>query len=321
MPAPIFRLLHPWCLTVFVIQVGSATLEAQRTDPTQRPDISAPRAIPVPEAEPVEPLEAREPVEAVVPLTAGPEPGFSGEPLNPDLPVGIQILSPNPRQVVEGGTLDLFIELTNYRLGNPERGGNRVHVILNNRAPRVVYDIARPVTFQNLPAGGHTIRVFAAAPDGTMIRDQTAFAIRHFFMGNKDFQNYVDPSAPYLTVNLPMEGEAGTTADGMIVFDYKLHNAEVQGSYAVRYDLSGGYTGMLSEQGPVFWSNLTPGRHRLRVEFVDSKGRLVPGPFNQIEREFVVKKVLQALPVFGEEEPGTVQVGEGGGIPVAPLDE
>ncbi len=257
-------------------------------------EAAVPRAVPVIE-EPAEPVQ---------------EPGYDGEPLNPDLPVGLSILSPGPREVVEGNTLDLFLSLKNYALGNPERGGNRIHVILDNQPPLVVYDVARPVTFSNLTSGGHTVRAFVCRPDGTVIRDESAFAICHFFISKKDFQNYIDARSPYLTVNLPTIGTVDSTAEGMVIFDYIVHHPEVIDEFRVRYDLSGGYTGELTEQGPVYWNNFSPGKHRLKVEFLDKNGKLIPGPFNQIEREFVVQEVVRAQPVTSEdlqEEPNREQ--------------
>jgi hypothetical protein len=261
----------------------------------------------VPQAIPVETLpELEAAVPRAVPVEAAPEAilperGFDGEALNPDLPVGLSIISPGAREVVSGNTLDLFLSLQNYALGDPERGGNRIHVILDNQPPRIVYDVARPVTFTNLATGGHTVRVFACRPDGTAIRDSSAYAMIHFFIGQKDFQNYVDPRTPYITVNLPGEGSVDSTAEGMVVFDYIVHLPDAMDGFRVRYDLSGGYTGELTQQGPVYWNNFSPGKHRLFVEFLDKNGRLVPGPFNQIEREFVVPKVIRARPATEED--------------------
>lgn len=266
-------------------------------------EVPAARAIPVEEAAETEPAIPRAVPVIEVPVEPAPEPGHDGEPLNPDLPVGLTILSPGPREVIEGNTLDLFISLKNYALGNPERGGNRIHVIMDNQPPRIVYDIDRPVTFANLAAGGHTVRVFACRPDGTALRDESAFAICHFFIGKKDFQNYIDPRNPYLTVNLPMAGTADSTDEGMVIFDYIVHHPEQINGFRVRYDLSGGYTGELMQQGPVYWNNFSPGKHRLLVEFLDEKGKLVAGPFNQIEREFVVQEVVKAEPVTADDLP------------------
>ncbi|MEO0453654.1 MAG: hypothetical protein AAFY98_05900 [Verrucomicrobiota bacterium] len=228
--------------------------------------------------------------------------GFDGIPDNPDLPIGIQIIAPTPREIIDSEVIDLFLDLRNYSLGNKEEGGNAVHVILDNQPPQKVYDIDRPLTFSNLAVGGHTIRVFAVRPDGTMFPDPASFDICHFFVKRKDFQNYVDPSLPYLTLNLPSDGIIDIDEEGAIVFDYFVHHANATNGFIVRYDLSGGYIGELKTQGPVYWRNLTPGKHRLKVDFLDRNGRMIPGPFNQVEREFIVRQVIRAEPVVEEAE-------------------
>ncbi|MEM6884956.1 MAG: hypothetical protein AAF571_07975, partial [Verrucomicrobiota bacterium] len=64
----------------------------------------------------------------------------------------------------------------------------------------------------------------------------------------------------------------------------------------LRYKI-GAYEGFLQQDGPVYWSNLSAGKHRIEVELLRDNRQPVIGPFNQVNREFTVEKVMRARPV------------------------
>jgi hypothetical protein len=235
------------------------------------------------------------PAQPLVPETRGKD----GLPDDPSLPVRVRIISPRPREIIPTSVVDVFLEVDNYTL---TEGGNRLHVILDNGAPMPWSDVRRPFPLKNLNEGGHTVRVLAVRPDGVSLRGGEAFAMVHFYVKRKDFQNYTDPQAPFLTVNLPAEGAADLDSQGRLVFDYWVHNTDFANSgLRLKYQLDA-YEGELAEDGPVLWSNLPPGKHKLVVELFDKTGQPVFGPFNRVEREFTVRQVLRAVPVEPEGE-------------------
>ncbi len=262
-----------------------------------QPLVTPPRAIPVE----TESGEAAAPAEAV-----GPPPaevvemppgrtGTDGLPIDPMRPIEVRVLSPKPMEILPSTHVDIFLDVQNYLL---KEEGNRLHVIINNDPPVEVVDAVRPLTLPRLGEGGNTVRVFAVRPDGTMIRDPKAYAMTHFYVRRRDFTNYTDPAQPYLTVNLPLTGEIETDAQGRICFDYMIHNADWQSgpSHRIRYRI-GPFEGFLNEPGPVYWSNLTTGRHTLQVELFDANNQAVFGPFNTVERQFQVRQILRAVPI------------------------
>ncbi len=229
--------------------------------------------------------------------------GMDGIPKDPSRPIQLDIVSPTDRQILTSQDVDIFLKLENYQLGPAESGGNRLHYILDNQPPRVITDAISPITFKNLSQGGHTIRVFAVRPDGRMFRNPEAYAMRHFYVIRKDFQNYTDPDKEYLTVNLPTGEQVATDEEGRIIFDYKLHNVVAGSGYELRYKI-GAYEGYLSQDGPVYWSNLSTGKHRIEVELLKDNRQPAIGPFNRVDREFTVEKVMRAevvIPGAGAE--------------------
>jgi hypothetical protein len=266
---------------------------------------------PPPRAEIVVPEEKPEVVEGGTPPDGAAEPapstrGLDGLPDDPSRPVTVRIVSPRSREIIPTTLVDVFLEVENYTL-KPE--GNRLHVIVDNLPPVPWTDPRRPFPLKNITEGGHTVRVLAVRPDGTALRDPGAFAMVHFYVKRKDFQNYTDPQLPFLTVNLPHTGTAVLDANGRLCFDYWVHNVDFANGDSVRvhYQLDA-YEGQLAEQGPVYWSNLQPGRHKLVVEMFDKSGQPVFGSFNRVEREFEVRQVLRAVPIIPENEAGNPQL-------------
>lgn len=271
---------------------------------------AAARALPVTDESASEASESSTTPASSTPLKAekkenNREQAYTGRPINPSLPIEVRILAPRPREVVEDNAVDLFLDVENYQLAPDSKRGNRLHVVVNNQPPFAVNDIARPVILKNLSDGGHTVRVYAVNPKGIRLRKGQSFAMTRFFVKRKSLQNQPDPNMPYLNVNLPTGDTVQLDEKGRVAFDYWVANLprgqKGLGNYRVHYRLDN-YEGILEQDGPVFWSNLPPGKHNLVVELFDLDGRPAFGPFNRIQRIFEVKRIMKALPILDEEE-------------------
>lgn len=252
-----------------------------------------------PTAAPASPVEPTSVVAVPVDvLTEGSEQGYDGLPLDPSLPIELKILTPQSRSILPTQEVDIFFSLTNYFLAE---GGNRLHIIVDNAAPIIKTDIASPLTLKNLSQGGHTVRAMVVRPNGTMIQQPSCMATLYFYVLKKDFQNYTDPKFPSLTVNLPLDGDIEMDDKDRLCFDYFIHNPPVDGSACkIRYKLEG-YEGFIDQMvGPIFWSEMPPGRHKLIIELFDDKGQPIFGVFNRVERVFNVRKIMKAQPVTPE---------------------
>jgi len=221
-------------------------------------------------------------------------PGYDGSPIDPAHPVAVRFLSPKPEEVLTDNEVDAFFQVDNYQI-NP--GGNCLHVILDNQAPVVIDSFVAPAIFQHLAEGGHTLRVLAARPEGLALENPEAYAMVHFFVRRRDFQNFVDPTLPYLTVNLPLAEPVTPGADGRVWFDFRAHNVTLaKDGYHVRYRVNE-TEAMQDEDKPVYWENLKPGRYQLTAELLDAALHPVPGLFNSASRSFEVQAAVKAIPV------------------------
>ncbi len=246
-------------------------------------------AVPLSAEPPIAPAVPALPVEPAEPV----EPGYDGKPLDALTSVQVNVLAPKTESVISGSEVDFFFEVKNYRLAP---NGNRLHVVLDNQSPIAVDSLKRPLTLRDLSEGGHTIRVFAVQPDGKLLRDSKAFAFVHFFVRKKDFQNYTNPELPYLTVNLPLQGNLDLTPEDSLWFDCLCHNIpDNSDAFRVRYRLQN-IEGMEKPGKAVYWKNLKPGRYDFTAELVNREGVPVVGVFNRVSRTIQVRETQKAMP-------------------------
>ena len=223
--------------------------------------------------------------------------GDTGAAIDHAQPITLQILSPRNNEIIDSPPIDIFFDLANYELKD---GGNALRVIIDNQAPLTITTTAKPLTLSHLPDGGHSIRAYPVRPDGTIIRDPKAFAVAHFYVRKKDFQNFIDQSCPYLTVNLPSGDSQDTDINGQLCVDLTFNNHG--GNYKVRYNMES-YQGTLDGKAPVYWQGIPIGKHKLILELTDANNQPVLGPFNRVERYFEIHQVLKAAPLPGDKLP------------------
>jgi len=189
-------------------------------------------------------------------------------------------------------TVDVFFRLQNYAIGE---GGNRICLILDNGSPMEHDHDLKPVILRGLSPGAHTLRAFAVRPDGKMLKDVEAWDRINFYVRRRDFSNFQPEDRPYLTVNLPWDGNAYPDAEGKVWLDFRLHHAPLgKDKYRVRFQLDGVST-LLEKEEPFPLAGLAEGRHRLVVDLVDEDGDPVPEIFARVERTFEIPRIVKAV--------------------------
>lgn len=216
----------------------------------------------------------------------------TGEAIHPGQPVVLKIETPKEEQIMSWETVDVFFQLKNYAIGD---GGNRLCLILDNRSPiEHVHDL-KPVILRGLPPGAHSLRAYAVRPDGKMMRDSEAWDRVNFYVRRRDFSNFQPRDHPYLTVNLPSDGEAYPDAEGKLWVDFRAHNVLLgKESFRIKLSMDGVET-ILSKEDPHPISGLPEGRHRMVIELVDEDGDPVPEIFARVERTFEIPRVVKAV--------------------------
>lgn len=275
-----------WLGACLVLGIASSSGQTETNSPTANP---IPPQEPGATASPISPA----PASASPPATSSDTTaGYDGKAVDPNSPITIRIISPKPDEIVSDNTVDIFFEVHNYALADQ---GNCLHIIVNNQPPVAYYNTSAPFTLRGLTEGGHTIRVFAAKPDGRMLEDLTAFASVHFFVRKKNFQNFVPAEAPLLTVNMPADGVVDVEPNGRVWFDFRTDNAPLsKDTFSVRYVINN-MEAFATDNKPIYWEGLKPGRYDFTAELVDATGQQQTGLFNQVKRTFQVRWPRKAM--------------------------
>lgn len=206
----------------------------------------------------------------------------------------VRVLSPQPEEIVAGP--DVWVHVAVEGL-DVRPGCYSIHIMLDNEPFAVQYDVSRPYRLHDVVPGTHTLRVYAANAfheivPGTLV--VVPFAVQYH-----DGENRPERGEPLLTYVLPQGEYRGIDGADILV------NFEVSGvrlshkGYRVQYYVDG-QRRILTKEGSAHLRDLGPGYHRIRMELVDEKGRIVPGPFNVVERMILVSPTKDLEPVrFG----------------------
>jgi len=209
-------------------------------------------------------------------------------------PVELQIISPEPMEVVKSSDIPVKFYLRNYDV---QPNGQHIHLILDNEPYQPCYTVKEPCVIKNVSPGIHTLRAFPARAWHESIKDPSAFATLTFYAQNKAGKPPVKfDREPVLTYSRPKGKYEGEKAD-KILFDFWIKNAELADSgFKVRYQLDKETPKVMSTWNPSYFENLTSGKHKLIVDLIDKKGNPVQGAYNHTEREFEVEKMASAKP-------------------------
>jgi hypothetical protein len=199
-----------------------------------------------------------------------PSPGTA--PDAPDARMGF-VAPEEGARFAEGEPVEVTMRLTGYDLhvptpGGDDRGlarapdGQHVHLILNDREYRAIYDLSEPVVFEDLPAGTHVLRVFPGRDWHESVKTPGAFAMRTFHVGDGDPAPPMDLEGPLLTYSRPVGEYAGAAADSILV-DFYLSGVRLSPEgFRVRVEVDGVGEALINQWAPHLLVGLPDGDHR-----------------------------------------------------------
>lgn len=203
--------------------------------------------------------------------------------------------SPKSNQIFDQNEVEIFIRTEG---GNTDPAQNRFHIFLDRGGPMLHEDERRPLILKNLSDGGHIVRVVAIQANGQAYPLPDSYAAARFFIKKKDLKNFEDLRKPYITVNLPSNDIAAPDEQGRICMDFLVHNAKLsEDGYQLRYRLDQ-FEAILNNDQPVYWNDVSTGRHTLTVELLEPSGNPALGLLSKVQRKFEVAPILQPLPQF-----------------------
>ena len=140
-----------------------------------------------------------------------------------------------------------------------------------------------------LTKGLHTIRLFLARSYGESLKGSNLYFASYFFVGERGDESEASMlTKPYLTYNEP-SNQIRLVEDKPILLDFYLTNVELSpDGYKVQMTLDGRIERTLTSWQPYYIYGLKKGKHTMRLRLIDSKGKQVSGPFNDVEETFTI---------------------------------
>lgn len=204
----------------------------------------------------------------------------------------VKIVSPRPNEVLSDNTVAVQFQVKDLPIFKDKKLGlgPHLHVLLDNRTYQAVYDIDKPLVFDKLEPGTHTLRAFASRPWHESFKNEGAYAQTTFHVLTKTQENSPDPNLPLLTYSRP-QGSYGAEP---ILLDFYLTNAPLHlvarenkqddiPDWRIRCTVNG-KSFVLDQWQPVYLKGFKPGKNWVQLEFLDENGHLVPNVFNNTAR-------------------------------------
>ncbi|MEO8800051.1 MAG: hypothetical protein ABI551_19300 [Polyangiaceae bacterium] len=230
-----------------------------------------------------------------VTLTAG---TASPDPAAP-LP-SVTIKAPTKDQLIDPAKASDFIVKLDVKNWATAPGNTHVHLILDNKAYKPIYDPKAPVKLSELTGGEplaegqHVIVAFPSRANHESVKTKGALAFHEFYVGKKKGEATVDVKKPILVYSRPKGIYRGDQGNHVIV-DFNLINDTLgEGKDHVMITVSGqgiekDLTADVKSFGaPYYLDNLRNGSYTVKLDLLDKDVKPVPGAWNSISRTFTV---------------------------------
>jgi hypothetical protein len=213
----------------------------------------------------------------------------------------VTIKSPAAEQVVAADKAKDFEVKLDVKEWPTELGGPHVHLILDNKPYKPIYDPKTAAKLSELlggdaPAEGeHLLIAFPSRMNHESVKAQGALAMVHFWVGKKGKSEW-KAKDPMLIYSRPKGAYNASKADHVLV-DWYLANAELgDGKFSLKANVTGpglegdGRSLKITEWKPYALDNLRNGDYKISLELDDKDGKAVPGAWNATTRTITINR-------------------------------
>jgi hypothetical protein len=236
-------------------------------------------------------VDAAAPAPALPPVTlaAG---SASPDPAAP-LPT-VKLSAPNKDQVIPADKAGDFLVKLDVKNWQTAPGSQHVHLILDNKPYKPIYDTKAGVKLSELSGGTleegqHVLVAFPSRANHESVKTKDALVIVPFYVGKKG-EAKVDPKKPMLVYSRP-KGDYKGEAGNHVLVDFQLANvALAEGKEHVHVTVTGpGIEKPLTEHvekfgTPLYLDGLRNGAYEIKVELMGADNKPLPGPWNATTR-------------------------------------
>jgi hypothetical protein len=227
----------------------------------------------------------------LLPGTASPDP-------TGPLPT-VRIVSPAPAQRIPADKAAAFPIKLDVKNWQTATGSSHIHLILDNRPYKPVYDPSQTVLMSEilkgdtLSEGQHVLVAFPSRANHESVKTKGAIVVSEFYVGEgKD--KPVDLKAPMLVYSRPKGDYKGDMANHVLV-DYQLVNETLaDGKDHVHVTVTGpGIASPLLADSfkfgaPYYLDNLQNGTYTVKLDLLKGDGTPQAGKWNSTSRDIVI---------------------------------
>jgi hypothetical protein len=164
--------------------------------------------------------------------------------------------------------------------------GQHVHLIIDNQPYEASYD-TNYTTKAEITAGNHVVLAFLSRSYHESLKHKEAYSLTQFTIGD-DQMDAADLTAPHLFYSRP-KGEYKGNDISEVMLDFYLVNTSIgeNGNY-VKVTINDEASFKITKWAPYLMKGLKVGVNKVTLNLMDSADKLIPGPFNAVEREFTL---------------------------------
>ncbi|HEY1692459.1 MAG TPA: hypothetical protein VGG39_09870 [Polyangiaceae bacterium] len=211
----------------------------------------------------------------------------------------VRILAPARDQIIPTAKAGDFVVKLDVKNWQTATGSSHVHLILDDKPYKPIYDPKAPVKLSDLPGGDalsegqHVLVAFPSRANHESVKTPGALAITEFWVGKRG-ERTVNVAKPLLVYSRPKGEYKGDMANHVIV-DFQLANDKLaQGGDHVHVSVTGpGIEGektadAVSFGPPFFLDNLQDGQFTVKLDLEDKDGKDLPGPWSSASRTITI---------------------------------
>ncbi len=251
-----------------------------------------------PAAEPAPSTPA--PAKATLPPVTLTEGAASPDPAAP-LPT-VVLAQPTRDQVIASNKVSDFSVKLDVKNWPTAQGSSHVHLILDNRPYKAIYDPKQPIKLSELTGGEalsegrHVLVAFPSRANHESVKSKGALVVVPFWVGKKGDSKDDPTKKPMLVYSRPKGEYKGEMANHVLV-DFYVHAVTLAaGKEHVNVSVTGpGIERALEAKverfgTPLYLDNLRNGTYELKVELADASNRLIPGAWNSTTRTIKIDR-------------------------------
>jgi hypothetical protein len=206
----------------------------------------------------------------------------------------VKFVSPTMNQIIPAAKSGDFIVKLDVKNWQTATGSSHVHLILDDRPYKPIYDPKAPVKLSDLPGGDalapgqHVLVAFPSRANHESVKTAGALTMLQFWIDKKG-DAPVDLKKPLLIYSRP-KGDYKADMASHVLIDFQLANDKLaQGGDHVHVTVNGpgadGLTADATTFGPPFFlDNLQDGAYQVKLDLFGADGKPVAGPWSSVTR-------------------------------------